>query len=43
MQAHNDFAAPDVVKPATFAGAQLAGGTLSVSIPAKSVVMLRVQ
>jgi len=43
MQAHNAFDAPDVVKPAAFTGAQIAGGTLNVTIPAKSVVMLQVQ
>jgi len=40
MDAHNTFAAPDRVKPASFAGATLAGETLSVMLPAKSVVML---
>jgi alpha-N-arabinofuranosidase len=43
MQAHNDFTAPDAVRPAAFGGAQLTGGVLNVSIPAKSVVMLKVQ
>ena len=32
--------APDVVRPAPFDGATLAGGTLKVRLPAKSVVVL---
>jgi alpha-L-arabinofuranosidase len=40
MNAHNDFAAPDTVKPAPFKGASLAGGALKVALPAKSVVVL---
>lgn len=43
MQAHNNFATPEVVKPAAFTGAQISGGTLSVTLPAKSVVMLALQ
>nr|WP_233150618.1 alpha-L-arabinofuranosidase C-terminal domain-containing protein [Sphingomonas sp. BT553] len=38
--AHNDFGSGDAVKPAAFTGAQIAGGTLTVTLPAKSVVML---
>jgi alpha-N-arabinofuranosidase len=40
MNALNDFAAPDAVKPAAFDGARIDGGMLIVSLPAKSVVML---
>jgi len=40
MDAHNTFDAPAQVAPQPFQGASLSGGTLSVQIPAKSVVML---
>jgi alpha-N-arabinofuranosidase len=40
MNAHNTFAAPESLKPAPFTGAKWAGGTLTVSLPAKSVVIL---
>ena len=40
MTAHNTFDAPDAVHPVAFEGARLAGDTLSVTLPAKSVVML---
>lgn len=40
MNARNDFDAPNTVVPATFDGARLEGGTLTVTLPAKSVVML---
>lgn len=40
MDAHNTFAAPDTVKPAAFTGAKLEAGKLTVSLPAKSVVIL---
>lgn len=43
MNAHNDFAAPDAVKPAAFSDAHIAGDTLTVTLPAKSVVMLDLQ
>lgn len=43
MDAHNDFKAPDVVKPAAFTGASLAGGTLTVQVPAKAIVMLDIK
>ena len=36
----NTFAAPHVVEPAAFNGAKLEGDALSVTLPAKSVVML---
>ena len=40
MTTHNTFAAPDAVKPSTFTGARLAGETLTVDLPARSVVIL---
>ena len=40
IQAHNRFDAPDRVKPATFTGAALVGGKLSVTLPPASVVVL---
>ncbi len=40
MDAHNTFAAPDTVKPAPFTGATLTGDQLTVTLPAKSVVVL---
>ncbi len=43
MTAHNTFDNPNAVVPATFTGAQLANGTLSVTLPAKSVVMLDIR
>jgi alpha-N-arabinofuranosidase len=43
MNAHNTFAEPDAVKPAMFDAAKLSGESLSVELPAKSVVMLALQ
>jgi alpha-N-arabinofuranosidase len=43
INAHNSFDAPEAVKPATFTGAQVSGGTLTVALPAKSVVVLELQ
>jgi alpha-N-arabinofuranosidase len=43
MNAHNTFDQPNTVKPATFTAAQIAGGTLHVTLPAKSVVMLQLK
>ncbi|HUL52941.1 MAG TPA: alpha-N-arabinofuranosidase [Opitutaceae bacterium] len=40
MDARNTFEAPDAVHPVPFTGASLAGATLTVALPAKSVVML---
>ena len=40
MTALNSFDAPDTVVPVAFSGAKLDGGTLTVTLPAKSVVML---
>ena len=43
MNAHNTFDHPDALRPAPFAGAQVRGDTLTVELPAKSVVVLRLQ
>ena len=40
MNAINTFDRPDTVVPTTFAGAQISGGTLTVTLPPRSVVML---
>ena len=41
INTHNTFAAPDAIRPAAFTGATLAGGALTVALPAKSVVILQ--
>jgi len=43
INSHNSFDAPEVVKPAAFTGAQLSGGSLTVTLPPKSVVVLDLQ
>lgn len=43
ITAHNTFDRPEVVKPAAFNGASLNGNTLKVELPAKSVVVLRLE
>jgi alpha-N-arabinofuranosidase len=43
MDAHNDFAHPDAVHPMPFTGATVAGGTLSLTLPAKAIVVLTLQ
>jgi alpha-N-arabinofuranosidase len=43
MNARNTFAAPDAVKPAAFTGATLAGDSLTIALPAKSVVVLALE
>ncbi|NJC34129.1 alpha-N-arabinofuranosidase [Sphingomonas jejuensis] len=43
MDAHNSFDAPEVVQPAAFDGASLSGSTLSATLPAKSIVVLKLQ
>ncbi len=40
MDAHNSFDAPDTVVPQPFAGAQVTGGNLTLTVPAKSVLVL---
>lgn len=43
VQSHNDFGADEVVKPAPFTGASIAGGTLTATLPPHSVVVLDVR
>lgn len=43
LDAHNTFESPDAVKPSRFNGAALKDGRLSVTLPAKSVVVLSLQ
>ncbi len=43
MQSHNTFAAPDTVKPVPLEGVKLAGGVLTVILPAKSVAVLELR
>ncbi|MGJ4804169.1 alpha-N-arabinofuranosidase [Luteimonas sp. SDU82] len=43
ITAHNSFEQPERVKPAAFDGASLSAGTLQVELPAKSVVVLKLQ
>lgn len=43
MDAHNDFQAPDAIRPAAFTGATLSAGTLTVQVPAKAIVMLDIK
>ncbi len=43
MDAHNDFDRPNVVAPAAFNGARVSGGSVSVTLPAKSVVVLQLR
>ena len=40
IDAHNTFDAPDTVKPVAFTGASLEGGSLTVTLPARAVVIL---
>ena len=43
MDAHSDFDRPNVVAPAAFNGARVSGGSVSVTLPAKSVVVLQLR
>ena len=43
MDAHNTFEAPSAVRPAAFTGAKLSNAALSLTLPSKSVVVLRVE
>ncbi|MGJ4730331.1 alpha-N-arabinofuranosidase [Luteimonas sp. SDU101] len=43
ITAHNSFEQPERVKPAAFDGASLSAGTLQVELPAKSVVVVKLQ
>lgn len=40
---HNTFEKPDKIKTAAFTGAKKSGNTLSVKLPAKSVVVLEIK
>jgi alpha-N-arabinofuranosidase len=40
IDAHNTFDAPETVKPIAFSGASLESGSLTVTLPAKAVVVL---
>ncbi|WP_374012058.1 alpha-N-arabinofuranosidase [Pseudoxanthomonas koreensis] len=40
---HNTFEQPDQVKPAAFNGASITGSSLKVGLPAKSIVVLRLE
>jgi alpha-N-arabinofuranosidase len=43
MDAHNTFEQPAAVAPAPFTGARLAGETITVTLPAKSLVVLELR
>jgi alpha-N-arabinofuranosidase len=43
ITALNTFEQPQAVKPASFGGASLRGDTLQVALPAKAIVMLKLQ
>jgi alpha-N-arabinofuranosidase len=43
INAHNTFDNPEAIKPAAFDGAKLKGDELTVTLPAKSVVVLEIE
>jgi len=43
IDAHNTFAKPSVVLPAPFSGAKIKGDKITLTLPAKSIVMLEVR
>lgn len=43
LQGHNSFEQPEAVKPQAFADAKLEGGQLSLTVPAASVLVLKLQ
>jgi alpha-N-arabinofuranosidase len=43
MDAHNTFDNPSLIHPVAFDGAKISGNRLSVTLPAKSVVVLTLQ
>ena len=43
LDAHNTFESPDAVKPVRFGGASVKGSRLSLTLPAKSVVVLSLE
>lgn len=40
IDAHNTFDSPDTVRPEPFTAMRLQDGTLSMTLPAKSIVMM---
>jgi alpha-N-arabinofuranosidase len=43
INAHNTFATPDLVKPSPFQGARIVEGKVRVALPARSVVLLKLE
>jgi alpha-N-arabinofuranosidase len=43
MDSRNDFGQPEQVRPVPFSGTRWSGGTLNISMPAKSVVVLTIK
>jgi alpha-N-arabinofuranosidase len=43
LQDHNTFEKPDNIRPAAFTGAAIKGGTLQLTLPAFSVVVLELK
>jgi alpha-N-arabinofuranosidase len=43
INSHNTFASPNTVQPAALQGATITDGKLSVTLPAKSVVVLEIE
>jgi alpha-N-arabinofuranosidase len=43
LDAHNTFDAPDAIRPTTFTGASVKSGRVSLTLPAKSVLVLSLQ
>jgi alpha-N-arabinofuranosidase len=43
MQAHNTFSAPDAVRPAPVEGLKLGESTLTLTLPARSVVIVELR
>jgi alpha-N-arabinofuranosidase len=43
MDAHNTFDKPTTIQPVAFNGAKIAGGNLTIELPAKSVIVLELQ
>ena len=43
INAHNTFENPEFIKPAVFEGAKIKGDSLTVTLPAKSVVVLEIR
>ena len=43
LNAHNTFEQPNAVQPADFKGARLAGDTITIALPSKSIVVLELR